>query len=128
LFKLSSSLREIVIKKGKELKKNVQNALFSEKKEKQEISTSHFFGMSISSVLSTCIYLYFIMDLGVKLFFREHPLLVTIGVVRGKDDDDNPTREEKLLSDLGMDNVPAIYTLSMVSQYLKPGQDSHCCK
>ena len=106
----------MVIKKGKELKKNVENAIFSEKNEKQEISTSHFFGMSISSVLSTCIYLYFIMDLVVKLFFREHPLLVTIGVVRGENDDGDPTREEKLLSELEMDNVPAIYTLSMVSQ------------
>jgi hypothetical protein len=68
------------------MSKKVQNAIFPEKKEKHSVSTLHFFGMSISSVLSTCIYLYYIMDLCVKLYFREHPLVETYGIVRSGDD------------------------------------------
>ena len=51
-------------------------------------------------MISTCYYLYNIMGLITKMFFREHPLLELYGIDRsGVDEDGESTRVQKLLSE-----------------------------
>lgn len=95
------------------MKHQVRTTFFEKDKVKHEVSTTHFFGMSISSVLSTCVYLYFIMDLVVKMFFREHPLQVYEYMDRSEEDDNgDPVPNVRLLSEIGKPPVPSIYILS----------------
>jgi hypothetical protein len=85
--------------------------------------------MSLSSVLSTCVYLYFMMDLLVKVYFREHPLLVTEYVDRsGQDADGEATKVIRNLQANDKDNVPSIYILSDFpqQQIIDPFIDE-CC-
>lgn len=87
--------------------------------------------MSLSSVLSTCVYLYFIMDLFVKMFFREHPLLELYGIDRSGDEEKGEeTRVRMLLSlmDPPRPPVPSIYILSDFAQEEIIGSAKNCCK
>ena len=87
----------------KNLKTKIQKRLFDPKEEHSQLSTLHFYGMSFASVLSTCIYLYFIMNLLVLLFFRDTPLEIFTKIE--KDDDDNES-----VVDLEVP-IPALYVL-----------------
>ena len=77
---LNKAIVKMVEKAREKLKKSkdwIDNKVFRKiAEEPDEISVYHFYGMSIASVASTCIYLYYMMTLIVLMYFRKSPLAI----------------------------------------------------